>query len=369
MRLYVEPTNLCNLACRTCLRNAWDETGGEMSRATFERILDGLRLLAPPPLPGPDVFFGGYGEPLSHPSIVEMVAGAKALGGQVELITNGTLLTASLSLELIRAGLDRLWVSLDGAHAQSYSDVRLGAELPEVLANVQRLRRLRPSGYRPRPRIGVSFVAMRSNIDDLGDLLKLASDIGAADVLVTNLIPHTADMVGEILYRTRAEGHRTSRFALAAVREPAADGGGRAKLESPHHGAGNSQRRVSVGDVSLSAASDRCPFITRAAAAVGWDGRFSPCLPLLYDQRSYLHGRPRFSRHYEVGNVNQRSLPELWDDPEHMAFRGRVSDFRFSPCASCGGCDNSAGNLEDCSGNTFPTCGGCLWAQGIIRCP
>jgi hypothetical protein len=26
-------------------------------------------------------------------------------------------------------------------------------------------------------------------------------------------------------------------------------------------------------------------------------------------------------------------------------------------------------NQEDCFGNTFPTCGGCLWAQGFIRCP
>ncbi len=26
-------------------------------------------------------------------------------------------------------------------------------------------------------------------------------------------------------------------------------------------------------------------------------------------------------------------------------------------------------NEEDCFGNTFPTCGGCLWAQGVIRCP
>jgi hypothetical protein len=24
---------------------------------------------------------------------------------------------------------------------------------------------------------------------------------------------------------------------------------------------------------------------------------------------------------------------------------------------------------EDCYGNTFPACGGCLWAQGVIQCP
>lgn len=368
MRLYIEPTNECNLACRTCLRNAWDEAGGQMSSATFDRILDGLHRLAPPPWPGPDVFFGGYGEPLAHPSITEMVADTKALGGQVELITNGTLLTGSLSRDLIRAGLDRLWVSLDGAHPDSYADVRLGAELPQVLANIQRFKRLRPPAHRPHPRIGISFVAMKSNIDDLPDLLELASDLGAADILVTNLLPHTADMVDEILYRRALKD-------IAFLESPWLPALSLPRMEIGERNANallaalDSQRRVSIGDVSLASASDHCPFIDRAAAAVGWDGRFSPCLPLLYDQRSYLHGRPRHTRRYEVGNVNERSLVELWDDPEHLVFRGRVSDFRFSPCAACGGCDNSTANLQDCAGNTFPTCGGCLWAQGIIRCP
>ena len=51
----------------------------------------------------------------------------------MELITNGTLLTKPLSKQLIEAGLDMLWVSLDGATPESYADVRLGAALPEVL--------------------------------------------------------------------------------------------------------------------------------------------------------------------------------------------------------------------------------------------
>ena len=53
-------------------------------------------------------------------------------------------------VELVDAGLDVLWVSMDGATPESYEDVRLGAELPHVLAAIQaelgtdaaRLRRL-----------------------------------------------------------------------------------------------------------------------------------------------------------------------------------------------------------------------------------
>ena len=88
-KVYVEPTNRCNLECRTCMRNVWEESTGEMSGSTFARIIEGLQAFSPVPR----VFFGGLGEPLVHPNIIEMVAQAKGLGEPVKLITNGTLLS------------------------------------------------------------------------------------------------------------------------------------------------------------------------------------------------------------------------------------------------------------------------------------
>ena len=42
-KLYIEPTNQCNMRCRTCIRNVWDEALGKMSDAVFDRIIEGLR--------------------------------------------------------------------------------------------------------------------------------------------------------------------------------------------------------------------------------------------------------------------------------------------------------------------------------------
>ena len=56
-KVYVEPTNICNLECRTCIRNVWDEPPGRMSSATFARVVEGLRAFSPTP----SVFFGGFG--------------------------------------------------------------------------------------------------------------------------------------------------------------------------------------------------------------------------------------------------------------------------------------------------------------------
>jgi sulfatase maturation enzyme AslB (radical SAM superfamily) len=98
-KIYLEPTSHCNLECRICIRHSWNEPTGKMSGSTFDRIVEGLRPFSRPP----GVFFGGLGEPLAHPDIVDMIRRMKSLGCRAELITNGTLLNKSLSEQLIDA--------------------------------------------------------------------------------------------------------------------------------------------------------------------------------------------------------------------------------------------------------------------------
>src|SRR5512139_3080486 len=52
-KVYIEPTNACNLECRTCIRNNWNEPLGQMASETFSRIVEGLKAFSPPP----SVFF------------------------------------------------------------------------------------------------------------------------------------------------------------------------------------------------------------------------------------------------------------------------------------------------------------------------
>jgi MoaA/NifB/PqqE/SkfB family radical SAM enzyme len=113
----------------------------------------------------------------------------------------------------------------------------------------------------------------------------------------------------------------------------------------------------------------RCPFIETGAIAVSWDGAVSPCLGLIHSHVSYLYDNPRAVSRYVIGNVNETTLSEIWNDADYLAFRKRVQDFDFSPCTWCGGCDMAVANQDDCFGNTFPTCDGCLWAWGVIQCP
>ena len=363
-KVYIEPTNQCNLKCRTCIRNIWDEPQGMMDEKTFERAVEGLRIFSPPPV----ILFGGFGEPLFHSGIVAMVSKAKCIGSPVELITNGTLLTEELSRQLIEAGLDVLWVSLDGATPESYADIRLGALLPEVLANVTRYRDIHLA-YRNRlPQMGIVFVAMKRNIADLPAVMRLGRKLGTDRILVTNVLPYVEEMGDEVLYNLALND-------LAKAPSPWLPHLNLSKMDMNEDTCEPLYKIIRVWRINnfaqegMHTSNNYCPFIESGSTAICWDGGMSPCLPLLHTHTSFLNEHMRVSRRYVVGNVNERSVGELWNTPEYVALRERVQTFDFSPCTFCGGCDLSKANEEDCSGNVFPTCGGCLWAQGVIHCP
>ena len=363
-KVYVESTNQCNLNCTICIRNSWDEPLGRMTQTTFDRILSGLKQLSSPPT----VFFGGLGEPLFHPQTIEWVAAAKALGCSVELITNGTTLNDKCSRQLIEAGLDVLWVSIDGSTPKSYVDVRLGADLPKVLANLAHFRILRRGGHRPKPELGIAFVAMRRNIAELPDVIRIGRKIGANRFSVSNVMPYTAEMQDEMLYRrTLRDIAYMSSSWLSKLSLPKIDIN--ETTQEAFFQAMNSGNMVDFAGNNLSSATDVCNFIEGGTMSIAWDGGVSPCWPLMHNHISYLHSKEHRTHRYVIGNVNDRDLENLWLDPGYVAYREKVQSFGFAPCTFCGGCDLSEANQEDCLGNEFPACGCCLWSQGVIQCP
>ena len=126
---------------------------------------------------------------------------------------------------------------------------------------------------------------------------------------------------------------------------------------------------LSFSGASFGERNNRCPFIEKGSLAIRWDGDVSPCLALLHDHKAYLHKYERSLKRHTVGNVLDQSIEDIWNKPDYLTFRRRVQEFNFSPCVLCGGCELFESNQEDCIGSPIPACGGCLWAQGIIRCP
>jgi len=363
-KIYIEPTVACNLDCITCFRNNWEQPIGRMSDETFAQILAGLETLDPVPA----VYFGGIGEPLFHQKTVEWIAKIKALGAKVEMITNGILLTEKKCRQLVDAGLDTLWVSIDGATPETYADIRIGAELPQIIANLRRLVKIRKGGHFPQPDIGIAFVAMKRNIADLPKIIRLGISLGAKHFSISNVQPVNAKMQGERLYtHTMRNIAYLPSSVLPHLSLPKMDFNEQTQQALTE--AFNSGCNVSYAGNNWGGANDVCNFVESGTMSIAWNGDVSPCWPLMHTHISYLHDKPRLSKKHIIGNVKDKSLSDLWLAPDFLAYRERLHNFAFAPCSFCGGCDLSESNQEDCLGNDFPTCGGCLWAQGIVQCP
>jgi tungsten cofactor oxidoreducase radical SAM maturase len=346
-KMYIEPTTLCNLQCHTCIRNVWDEPGGHMSMETFQRLVEQIEEF--PQLER--VVFVGFGEPFMHPHILEMVSQVHQRDLAVTIISNGLLLEESFLQEIVRLGVDRLVVSLDGVTPETYSGVR-GASLAKVLDNIRRLNELKKEMGSLLPALGVEFVALKSNIRELDRMSELASRLNATSVLVSNVLAYTDEMWDEILY-----GYEP-RLPLKAGSWPV-----------------RADAWVMWGTLNLPrmqwGAEQRCRFVNDRAAVIGWDGIVAPCMALSHDY-SYLtvDGQRKNVTRFELGNINKNSLLEIWTSEEYCRFRGEVRDFNFPSCPNCdlrNNCDLRENN-QGCWGWN-PSCADCLWAQDIIRCP
>lgn len=367
-KIYIEPTSRCNLDCRICARHTWTgEETGDMSPETFRRILE----FAQDSPAVETLFFGGVAEPFSHPDILDMLRQALRTGKRVESITNGVFLTLPVIRELVDMGLDMLWVSIDLDHQDSMGGKGI---LEDFRA---RLRTLYNLAYQAggKTRFGIMFVAGKSNIHALPEVLGLANAVRASALMVTNLIPYEPSLEPEILYgeTLRVMGHADNVADLrekqgTAVSLPIMD------FKTPEvsrilAGVMGESPHLRLGTGSILRKSGQCPFVEGDSISIRWDGDVAPCAALLHNNSYHLSGTKRCIRRCSFGNVGSEPLGAIWEKPDYVDFRNRVRAFEFPPCTICGHCSLAEDNLEDCFGNPFPTCGGCLWAEGLIQCP
>lgn len=155
VRLNVEITTRCNLACSHCARRFLRRPEADMDPALFGDLLDRL----------PNTFkvtLVGLGEPTLHPALASMVGSAADRGHRVGLVTNAMTLDRSLCRELVTAGLGSLAVSLDSDDPQVAARVRAGSDLARIIGNVDTFRQIAGDAVTTAVFTAVSTVTVHS---------------------------------------------------------------------------------------------------------------------------------------------------------------------------------------------------------------
>jgi radical SAM protein with 4Fe4S-binding SPASM domain len=317
----LEPVGQCNLRCRMCpIQFRTDGSPGGppafMSYELFCRLVDGFSGIT-------ELHLQGLGEPLMHPRFFDMVRYAAARGIEVSTNTNMTVLSERRAEECVTSGLARMHVSLDGASAETYETIRVRARFERVLRNLRRLAEAKARLGGALPEIRLVAVAMRRNLDELPELVRLAHELGIAHVSVQHLCHDFGESSLPEQYRPMrafvedetllGEDPERVRRAFDEARSVAADLGVSLRLPNV---------RPRAHGASLDGRS-RCDWPWRGAY-VSYAGEAMPCCMVATPDR------------INFGSMAESGVAEIWSNERYKEFRRRLeSDDPPEICRSC----------------------------------
>jgi MoaA/NifB/PqqE/SkfB family radical SAM enzyme len=158
----IESTNICNAKCVFCPRDDMHRRQGIMSVELFRKIVDECVTLGIT-----HVRMHNYGEAFMDRKLVEKVKYAKDRGiKEVGMISNGSLITDHVARGMIDAGLDAINISVDASGKEVFESTRVGLKYDKVIANIERLVRLRAESGKRRPKLILSFVRQNNSADE-----------------------------------------------------------------------------------------------------------------------------------------------------------------------------------------------------------
>lgn len=196
-RLVLELTNACNLNCVMCGRNATQFTPTVFKMdwlRYFESMLDTIE----------EVTLMGWGEPTIHPEFVQMLELISCHAARIYFCTNGMRL-GQLQKAIFENRVDVFAVSVDGAREETNGKIRRGSSLNYITKELYEIKRIQRVNNLAYPYVNFVFCAMRSNLHELPDLVRLAADIGLEEVKVVYLTVFDQNMEHESLWNCRKE--------------------------------------------------------------------------------------------------------------------------------------------------------------------
>ena len=329
----IEVTTRCNYNCIYCFRrNLSINDIGDMSPDLYYRIINEAAEAG-----ATKVVFSGWGEPLLHPKILDFISYAKSKGMSVLLNTNGYFLIEYIDV-LHELGVDNIAVSIDAASHDTYELIRRGGDLPRIIKALLKLKRLRIKSMSP-PTLHIHFTLNKYNYRNILSTLKLAKEVGASRVIISNVIPMSSEIEESLAcYRDSNCVKEVSKLLIDIARI------------SLWYGVD-----VSLPKFSSSYSERSCPFVSEQALYIRFDGLITPCIYYAHHWKVTLNNIERVIEPVILGDLNREGLLGIWMKPEYVRFRVITYFMHMPSCLDCPlqeYCTLTLSNKYDCWGGT-----------------
>ncbi len=296
----IEITNICNLNCKMCVRNAIELDIKHMNFDIFKQVVDKLKGVH-------TLILTGYGEPLCHDRIFEVIRYCKDGGFEVQLTSNGLLLNSDEQIAvLVDSGLDSISFSVESV--TSVNDV-IHKNL-KALDNIKRLLEFREERQCVTPTVTLQTLIMKHKEQDLFDIIEWGSSIGVDRINVArfdlNPFPEMERLdirEEKRLFKEFARLRKKHNIRIDCIQDQMYDGLKGFLYRWFKYFLGMDRNCIRLQDFLY----------------INLNGYVRPCCALV---------------DYKMGNLLESSLEEIWRSQKYKNFRKNYSKVPW-----CGKCD------------------------------
>lgn len=278
----IELTNHCNLHCPECASGSgvMKRERGFMDIELFNKIILQLR----PYLYTINLYF--QGEPLLHPAFPSFIMNSESIRSVIS--TNGHFLSVENSEKIVKSGLGKLIISLDGLDQDTYSSYRMGGNVETVLEGIRNISEAKKS-HKSSLKIELQILVNRLNEHQIPQMRRLAAEFNASLKL------KSMQIIGRNNFETWLP--QRSKFRRYEIRD------GKYKIRNMLPG--------------------RCARLW-LNPVVTWNGKVLPCC---FDKDA----------DHIMGDLTQESFNEIWNSSKYRLFRRVLLNDRstIEICRNC----------------------------------
>ena len=312
-----EMTLACNLRCTHCGSSAGLPRPDELTTAEALKLCDQF-----PALLVQEVDFTG-GEPLLRTDWPVIAARLIRLGIPTNVLTNGLSLDAETVAEMKAVGISGVGISLDGLDA---THDRIRNREGSFAAVVRSIELLQTASLPPNVITTVNAI----NLSELQELRRLLQSLGVTNWRVQPLIP-MGRVVSHRELELDSEGIlRLGRF----VRE---------------------QEPGEAGQTVQIMCGDGLQYVVEEADGRPWRGCSAGIVTCGITSDGRVKGCLTMPDEFVEGNVRERSLWDIWFDPQSFAYTRRFAEDQLGP--GCGACAKATECKGGCSSSSYCSTG------------
>lgn len=301
-RIVLELTNACNIKCIMCGRDEADFKPFMLDLTLIKKLDTLLNSVE-------EVTLFGWGEPTIYPEFVEILEYLNRFPVRKYFVTNGTRLR-TVKEALFDCHVDIMAVSLDGACAATNERIRKGSQFDQIVSSLVDIVKDKNKRGLDYPYINFVFTAMRSNIQELSDMVKLAYRLGIQEVKVVYLTVFTEKLLHESLWNCQDKVKAVFEEAVSLAKMLGI------KIKLPHY----------QGEDTVDNQFHKNCYVGWRDFFIGSDGFVRPC-----------QSTPIKLFHFDEYNT----FEEMWNSPGYQKFRAAVNDCEKMP-AACKRCYQSS---------------------------